>query len=72
MLYCTCQQPYDTERGMVECDSCEGWFHYECVGMEAPEDDDDVEGATYMCSGCCVKFNLPYAAEMTFPKVLQL
>ncbi|VDN25759.1 unnamed protein product [Gongylonema pulchrum] len=31
-LYCVCQTPYDCNRFYVGCDSCDGWFHPECVG----------------------------------------
>ena len=32
-LYCLCQQPYSNLRSMIGCDFCQGWFHYECVGL---------------------------------------
>lgn len=36
----------DTER-MVQCDSCDGWFHYDCVGV-----DDSIEEMDWMCCSC--------------------
>lgn len=35
-LYCLCRLPYDEERPMLSCDYCSDWFHYECVGLDAP------------------------------------
>lgn len=31
-LYCLCKKPYDDTKFYVGCDSCQGWFHPECVG----------------------------------------
>eukprot|EP00884_Botryococcus_braunii_P010330 jgi/Botrbrau1/19299/Bobra.0073s0042.1 len=36
-LYCICRQVYDDDRPMVGCDYCNGWYHYECVGLRAPK-----------------------------------
>ena len=33
-LCCTCQQPYNEEELYYGCDSCGGWFHPECMGMD--------------------------------------
>ena len=32
LLYCICKQPQYGE--MVGCDSCSGWFHFNCVGLK--------------------------------------
>ena len=42
-LYCLCEQLYDEGRPMLSCDYCQDWFHYECVGLQPPCDDDDDE-----------------------------
>jgi hypothetical protein len=39
--YCVCQSLYDEVRPMLGCDHCSDWFHWECVGLEAPRDDQD-------------------------------
>lgn len=55
-LYCLCQLPYNEERPMLGCDYCQGWFHYDCVGLRAPsddEDDEDVAPKDYKCPQCC-------------------
>eukprot|EP00775_Hariotina_reticulata_P009819 gene9819-9977_t len=39
--YCVCQSLYDEGRPMLGCDHCSDWFHWECVGLEAPRDDQD-------------------------------
>ncbi len=32
-LYCVCQQPYNIDTSMIECDSCHEWYHVKCVGL---------------------------------------
>ncbi|KAK3271151.1 hypothetical protein CYMTET_20483 [Cymbomonas tetramitiformis] len=36
-LYCFCQQPWDPDRDMIGCDYCDGWYHYDCVGISEAE-----------------------------------
>jgi len=36
-LFCICEQPYD-ELCYLNCISCEGWFHPQCVGMSEAEE----------------------------------
>mmetsp|Transcript_5298 Transcript_5298/g.21660 ORF Transcript_5298/g.21660 Transcript_5298/m.21660 type:complete len:200 (+) Transcript_5298:156-755(+) len=31
-VYCTCEMPYNPDLFMVECESCEEWYHPQCVG----------------------------------------
>lgn len=57
-LYCLCRESYDRDRPMVACDECEEWYHYECVGLRAPKDDEDdneVAPKNFMCPPCCMK-----------------
>lgn len=30
----TCRMPNDKDRGMTSCDSCPGWFHFDCVQLD--------------------------------------
>eukprot|EP00657_Telonema_sp_P-1_P001922 TRINITY_DN14699_c0_g1_i1.p1 TRINITY_DN14699_c0_g1~~TRINITY_DN14699_c0_g1_i1.p1 ORF type:complete len:222 (+),score=13.09 TRINITY_DN14699_c0_g1_i1:145-810(+) len=32
-LFCCCRTPYDDDLDYLGCDSCEDWFHIECVGI---------------------------------------
>eukprot|EP00854_Cymbomonas_tetramitiformis_P007772 gene7772-9238_t len=59
-IYCVCHQPYDDERGMIACDHCDGWFHYECVGVPSPDDTGKAPPEEYMCQQCCSQRSLPY------------
>jgi hypothetical protein len=46
---------------MVGCDYCSGWYHYECVGLRPPNDDEDDEKVApkdFRCPACCVKVTL--------------
>uniref|UniRef100_A0A915CTA9 PHD-type domain-containing protein n=1 Tax=Ditylenchus dipsaci TaxID=166011 RepID=A0A915CTA9_9BILA len=36
-LYCVCRQPYNDKRFYVGCDSCEDWFHPECINTTQQE-----------------------------------
>ena len=57
-LYCLCKLPHDGERPMLQCDSCRDWFHWDCVGLNPPgddEDDEEVAPADFQCPSCCVK-----------------
>ena len=57
-LWCLCRQPYNADRPMLACDYCNDWFHWECVGLDAPgddEDDEDVAPPDFRCPACCAK-----------------
>lgn len=36
-VYCKCQMPFNPDKHMVECPSCQSWFHPECLGYEKNE-----------------------------------
>ncbi|ODN90757.1 hypothetical protein L198_06073 [Cryptococcus wingfieldii CBS 7118] len=51
-VYCICRRPYDEEEDeglMVGCESCDGWYHAECVGLD--EDKVDLLDV-YICKSC--------------------
>jgi len=48
-VFCLCKQPYDKSRPMIGCDSCEEWYHLDCVGL-AEEELESIE--TYECVSC--------------------
>ncbi|KAI7889816.1 transcription factor S-II, central domain-containing protein [Mucor mucedo] len=48
-LYCICQQPY-SGKPMVQCDTCEEWFHCTCVGFDPDEQED--EDIDWVCQNC--------------------
>ncbi|CAL2030882.1 unnamed protein product [Caenorhabditis brenneri] len=48
-LYCVCKKPYDDTKFYVGCDSCQGWFHPECVGTTRA---DAEQAAEYNCPNC--------------------
>ena len=32
-LFCVCQQPYNVDTAMIECDLCNEWYHLKCMGL---------------------------------------
>ncbi|KAL0023728.1 hypothetical protein WJX79_008669 [Trebouxia sp. C0005] len=36
-VYCKCQMPFNPDKNMVECPSCQSWFHPECLGYDKNE-----------------------------------
>ncbi|XP_065093120.1 uncharacterized protein LOC135713814, partial [Ochlerotatus camptorhynchus] len=42
-----CNAPDDADTGMVGCDNCSQWFHFECVGVSA-----EVKNVSWSCSDC--------------------
>ena len=60
-IYCICRQPYDESRPMLSCDHCEDWFHYDCIGLHPPRDDQldaDVAPSQLRCPKCCLVVSL--------------
>lgn len=51
-----CQHPSGQNVDWVQCDGCEGWFHYICVGLKAGDVHEDEE---YMCLNCTTKQPAP-------------
>lgn len=52
---------------MLSCDYCQDWFHYDCVGLRAPSDDEDDEEVApedYCCPNCCAKVQLQAKWEL--------
>ncbi|KAL8461521.1 hypothetical protein ACS0TY_032850 [Phlomoides rotata] len=33
VVYCKCEQPYNPDTLMIQCEECEEWYHPHCVGM---------------------------------------
>lgn len=65
-IYCLCRQPYDELRPMLSCDHCNDWFHYDCIGLQPPgenEDDDEVAPADYRCPKCCIQVSQPFSSS---------
>src|ERR1700721_2676315 len=47
-LYCVCRKP-DQGTWMINCESCNDWFHGSCVSLE---ESDEPLIDTYICSVC--------------------
>ena len=45
-VYCTCGMPESYDSRMVECEACELWFHFKCVGLKRTAPD------TWLCKDC--------------------
>lgn len=56
-LFCLCQKSWENDVFMISCDSCNDWFHNECVGLSFV---DAKRLKTFVCPRCW-NFNLqPY------------
>jgi len=56
---------------MICCDRCDGWFHYECIGMQSPapgEEDENAENVKFACPECCAAQGIPYVPFRPAPK----
>lgn len=68
-LYCLCRRLSDEECAMIQCDICEEWFHFGCVGRHEPISagvDDD--SSSWSCPICSFAANTPYEFEKSMPK----
>ncbi|XP_029291765.1 death-inducer obliterator 1 [Cottoperca gobio] len=77
-LYCICRQKQD-KRFMICCDSCQEWFHGDCVGISATQGRKmERKGQEYMCPPCTMKKQIQLQPdpqpepEMSFPECLSL
>eukprot|EP00658_Telonema_sp_P-2_P077232 TRINITY_DN6936_c0_g1_i7.p1 TRINITY_DN6936_c0_g1~~TRINITY_DN6936_c0_g1_i7.p1 ORF type:complete len:230 (-),score=74.56 TRINITY_DN6936_c0_g1_i7:107-796(-) len=39
-VFCNCEEPYNPDLAMIQCDRCEEWYHLGCVGLSEEELDD--------------------------------
>lgn len=49
-LYCICRKPYQDGENMMECEKCEEWFHFECIGYIGTSE--EAEDINFVCSKC--------------------
>ncbi|KAG1676055.1 hypothetical protein FOA52_014920 [Chlamydomonas sp. UWO 241] len=47
-IYCVCEQPYNPDRPMMQCDDCESWYHPECIGRRL----DGMDQGHFSCPEC--------------------
>ena len=53
-VYCVCEMPYNPDLFMVECESCEEWYHPECLQKTRKEVD---RMEHFICPDCNQKSN---------------
>jgi hypothetical protein len=51
--YCLCRQAYHGQ--MVGCDTCEEWYHFQCVGLSSTQAE---KCAKYVCIRCSLKVSM--------------
>ncbi|XP_047445529.1 uncharacterized protein LOC125010755 isoform X2 [Mugil cephalus] len=63
-LHCICRQKHD-KRFMICCDSCQVWFHGDCVGISATQGRDiERKGQDYICPPCTTKKQSQIESEL--------
>lgn len=50
--YCICQKPINPDIPVIQCELCEEWFHFGCVGISI-EKAENID--TYFCPQCVAK-----------------
>lgn len=51
-LWCICRKPH-SDRFMISCDTCEEWFHGDCVGITVQRGKQmEKRGEEYVCPSC--------------------
>ncbi|XP_035499900.2 uncharacterized protein si:ch73-181d5.4 isoform X3 [Scophthalmus maximus] len=67
-LYCICRQKHN-KRFMICCDSCQDWFHGDCVGIgETLGRNMEKRGQEYVCPPCTTKRQLRPEPALGFPE----
>ncbi len=51
-LFCVCQQPYNVDTAMIECDLCNEWYHLKCMGLTQARPDQPFTASCVACSAC--------------------
>ena len=48
--YCICRRVIQEDNNMIECDICEEWFHFDCIGCDSKQFDENVSWICPLCS----------------------
>ncbi|EGD76844.1 hypothetical protein PTSG_08191 [Salpingoeca rosetta] len=57
--FCVCRRPYNPDKLMVCCDSCDSWYHAKCMGMN--EEEALEPGKEWHCLKCIETGKVPRA-----------
>ncbi|KAL4442844.1 hypothetical protein ABPG74_010733 [Tetrahymena malaccensis] len=52
-VYCVCRRKYQEGDQMMECEKCQEWYHFECIGFKGTIDEADQ--LNFMCKFCDLK-----------------
>lgn len=47
-VYCNCEMPYNPDKAMIMCDTCEEWYHPECINLGA----EALRKQQFVCKEC--------------------
>ncbi|EAS02021.2 PHD zinc finger protein (macronuclear) [Tetrahymena thermophila SB210] len=52
-VYCVCRRKYQEGDQMMECEKCQEWYHFECIGFKGTIDEADQ--LNFVCKFCDLK-----------------
>jgi hypothetical protein len=66
--YCICRRVIQEDNKMIGCDICEEWFHFDCIGCDSKQFDENVP---WICPICSFGKGISYMNSDTFPPECQ-
>lgn len=66
-VYCLCKTS-DESRPMIQCEKCDDWFHFDCIGLDPAK---NTENFKYFCPQCQPKPKMKLAKSEAPPLKIQ-
>ncbi|KAI8106581.1 hypothetical protein M9435_001123 [Picochlorum sp. BPE23] len=73
--YCLCREISDENSILIECEKCQEWYHFECVGLKTPKPQKSSTGElplpddfSFTCPICCIGLGKEYERLNKIPE----